>query len=120
MAQYMLSVHSVAGGGVPTMTDEEMQQSWQKITVLEEEMKSSGAWVLSARLHPPDTATVVRAAGGETLTTDGPFVEAKEHLGGFYIIAAQDLDAALGWASKVTAAVGMPIEVRPLWEAPGA
>ena len=54
------------------------------------------------------------------LFTDGPFVEAKEHLGGFYIVAAQDLDAALGWAAKVTAAVGMPIEVRPLWEAPGA
>ncbi len=119
MAQYMLSVHSVAGGARPQMTEEERQQSWRKITVLEEEMKSSGAWVLSARLHPPDTATVVRAAGGETVTTDGPFVEAKEHLGGFYIIAAQDLDAALGWASKVTAAVGMPIEVRPLWEAPG-
>ena len=76
-------------------------------------MKSAGAWVFSGRLHDPDTATVVRMSDGEVLTTDGPFVEAKEHLGGFYIIEAEDLDAALVWASKVTAAVGQPIEVRP-------
>ena len=54
-------------------------------------MKSAGAWVFSARLHA-DTATVVRSSGGEVVTTDGPFVEAKEHLGGFYIIEAADLD----------------------------
>jgi hypothetical protein len=75
-------------------------------------MKSAGAWLFSGRLHEPDTATVVRMSGGEVLTTDGPFVESKEHLGGFYIIEADDLDAALAWASKVTAAVGRPIEVR--------
>lgn len=120
MAQYMLSVHSGAGEARPQMSEEEMQQGWQKINALEEELKSSGAWVFSARLHPPDTATVVRASGGEILTTDGPFVEAKEHLGGFYLIAAPDLDAALGWAAKVTAVVGMPIEVRPLWDESGA
>ena len=64
-------------------------------------MKSAGAWVFSGRLHDADTATVVRVANGEILTTDGPFVEAREHLGGFYIIEAADLDAALGWAAKV-------------------
>lgn len=121
MAQYMLSVHTGAPEGPrPQMTEEQMQASWQAIQALEEDMKSSGAFVLSARLHPADTASVVRISDGKTLTTDGPFVEAKEHLGGFYLIAAEDLDAALGWAAKVTAAVGMPIEVRPLWEEPGA
>ena len=113
MAQYLLSVHSVEGEARDPMTDEEMQQSWKQIQVLNEELKSAGAWVFSGRLHEPDTATVVRISDGQAVTTDGPFVEAREHLGGFYIIQAEDLDAALVWASKATAAVGKPIEVRP-------
>src|SRR5881409_2166844 len=113
MAQYLLSVHSVEGEVGDPMTDEEMQQSWKQIQVLEEEMKSAGVWFFSGRLTEPDTATVVRMSGGEVLTTDGPFAESKEHLGGFYIIEAEDLDAAIAWASKTTAAVLKPIEVRP-------
>ena len=113
MPQYLLSVHSVEGEVRDPMTDEEMQQSWKQLGVLEEEMKSAGAWVFSGRLHQPDTATVVRVSGGEVVTTDGPFVESKEHLGGFYIIQAADLDAARVWASKVTAAIKVPIEVWP-------
>ena len=113
MAQYLLSVHSIEGEVREPMTDEEMQQSWKQIQVLEQELQAAGAWVFSGRLHEPDTATVVRLAGGEVVTTDGPFVESKEHLGGFYIIEAENLDAALAWASKATAAVGKPIEVRP-------
>jgi hypothetical protein len=97
------------------MTDEEMQQMMARVRALEEELKSSGAWVFSGRLHEPDTATVVRVSEGEVLTTDGPFAESKEHLGGFYIIEAGDLDAAVGWASKVTACVMQPIEVRPFF-----
>ena len=120
MARYLLSVHSVAGGGVPEMTEEEMQQGWKKINILEEEMKVGGNLLFSGRLTEPETATVVRMSGGELLTTDGPFAESKEHLGGFYIIEADDLDAALGWASKTTEAVGQPIEVRPFWEMPDA
>jgi hypothetical protein len=76
-------------------------------------MKSAGAWVFSGRLHDPDTATVVHMSNGQLLTTDGPFAESKEHLGGFYIIEAEDLDAALAWASKTTVVVRKPIEVRP-------
>jgi hypothetical protein len=114
MTQYMLSVHTVEGEARAPMTDEEMQQSWKGIQALNEELKSAGAWVFSARLHEPDTATVVRMSAGEVLTTDGPFAESKEHLGGFYLIEAEDLDAALTWASKATAAVKRPIEVRPL------
>jgi hypothetical protein len=120
MAHYMLSVHSVDGQAREPMTDEEMQGFMARIGTLEEEMKSAGAWVFSGRLHDADTATVVRVSGGELLTSDGPFVEAREHLGGFYIIRADDLDAALGWASQVTAAVNAPIEVRPLQDARGS
>jgi hypothetical protein len=113
VAQYLLSVHSVEGEVRGPMTDEEMQQSWKQIQVLNEELKSAGAWVFGGQLHEPDTATVVRLSDGEVVTTDGPFAESKEHLGGFYIIEAENLDAALAWASKATAAVGKPIEVRP-------
>jgi hypothetical protein len=113
MTRYMLSVHTVEGEVREPMSAEEMQHSWQQIGILESEMKSMGAWVFSGRLHEADTATVVRVANGELLTTDGPFAEAKEHLGGFYIINAEDLDAALAWASKVTRCIGAPIEVRP-------
>lgn len=113
MPKYLLSVHSVEGEARDPMTDEEMQQFMQRIGVLEEEMKSAGAWVFGGALHGPDTATTVRMSSGEVLTTDGPFAESKEHLGGFYILEAEDLDAALAWASKTTAAVKHPIEVRP-------
>ena len=115
MGQYLLSVHTVEGEVSDQMTHEEMQQSWKQIQVLEEELKSTGAWVFSGRLHDPDTATVVRMSAGEMLTTDGPFAESKEHLGGFYIIEAPDLDGALAWAAKVTDATRKPIEVRPFW-----
>ena len=113
MAKYLLSVHSVEGEVGDPMTEEEMQQSWKQLNILNEEIKSAGAWVFGGALHEPDTATVVRMSEGEVLTTDGPFAESKEHLGGFYIIEAEDLDAALAWASKTTAAVRKPIEVRP-------
>jgi hypothetical protein len=113
MAKYMLSVHSVEGAVADQMTQEEMQQSWKDVLTLEEEMKSAGAWVFGGALHGPDTATVVRVSDGDVLTTDGPFAESKEHLGGFYLIEASDLDAAIAWASRVTAAIKKPIEVRP-------
>ena len=119
MTQYLLSVHSVDGEAGEPMTDEEMRQSYQEVMALQAEMKSAGAWIFGGRLHEPGTATVVRMSGGEVLTTDGPFAESKEHLGGFYIIEAKDLDAALGWAAKVTAAVQHPIEVRPFWDGSG-
>jgi hypothetical protein len=119
MTRYLLSVHTVEGEARDPMTDEEMQQSYKQVLLIEEEMKSAGAWVFSGRLHVPDTATVVRQTDGDVLTTDGPFAESKEHLGGFYIIEAEDLDGALAWASKVTEAIKSPIEVRPFadWKA---
>jgi hypothetical protein len=87
---------------------------------LEREMRSTDALVYSGRLHGPETATVVSVTDRETLTTDGPFAEAKEHLGGFYIVQAGDLDEALMWAQKTSACVGRPIEVRPFFEMAGA
>ena len=113
MTHYLLSVHSVEGEARDQMTEEEMRQFMERVGVLEEEMKSAGAWVFGGALHDPDTATVARVSDNGVLTTDGPFAESKEHLGGFYIIEAEDLDAALAWASKTTAAVSKPIEVRP-------
>jgi hypothetical protein len=119
MTRYLLSVHTVEGEARDPMTDEEMQQTYKQVLLIEEEMKSAGAWVFSGRLHEPDTATVVHQSDGDVLTTDGPFAESKEHLGGFYIIEADDLDAALTWASKVTEVIKTPIEVRPFvdWKA---
>jgi hypothetical protein len=120
MAQYLLSVHSVEGEVGEQMAGEEMQQFMARVRALEEELKSSGSWVFGGRLHDSDTATVVRVSAGEVMTTDGPFAEAREHLGGFYIIEAEDLDAALGWASKTADCVMKPIEVRPFWGEPGS
>lgn len=120
MTQYLLSVHSVEGEAAEPMTGEQMQQVYQQVMDLQAEMKSAGAWVFGGRLHEPGTATVVRMSGGEMLATDGPFAESREHLGGFYIVAAEDLDAALGWASRTSAIIGAPIEVRPFQDDPGA
>jgi hypothetical protein len=120
MAKYLLSVHSVEGEARDPMTEEEMGRFMERVGVLEEEMKSAGAWLFGGALHEADTATVVRVSDGEVLTTDGPLAEAKEHLGGFYIIEAGDLDTALAWASKTAAAVSKPIEVRPFRHVSGA
>jgi hypothetical protein len=113
MARYLLSTYNVAGEAAEPMSDGDMQQMMERIGALEEEMRSAGAWVFSARLHEADTATVVRSQGGEVVTTDGPFAEAKEHLGGFYIVEADDLDAALAWGTKTSECIGRPIEVWP-------
>ena len=77
-------------------------------------MQAAGVWVFAGGLHPASTATVVRFRDDEVLTTDGPFLEGKEYLGGVNILQAPDLDAALGWARKLARAIpGVGIEVRP-------
>src|SRR6266851_6163458 len=116
MTHYLLSAHSVEGEVREPMTEAEIRRVIGQVRSLEAEMKSSGAWVFGGRLHQPDTATVVRVSEGEVMTTDGPFAESKEHLGGFYIIEAEDLDAALSWASKTADCVKTAIEVRPFWD----
>lgn len=114
MNQYLLSTYFVEGAvpGAP-MTPEEMQAFMVRVAALEAEMDASGAFLFGGGLHGPDAATVVRSSNGNHQMDDGPFTESKEHLAGFYIINADDLDAALAWAGKVVDATNHPIEVRP-------
>jgi hypothetical protein len=114
MGQYLLSTHVVEGDdpGGPR-TPEEMQAFMERVAALEDEMEATGTFVFGGALNDPDASTVLRAAEGDVVVTDGPFVEAKEHIAGFYIIDADDLDAALAWGRKVVGAIGHPIEVRP-------
>jgi hypothetical protein len=114
MGQYMLSVHSSTDVDREPMSEEQQREGYARIAGLEAEMEAAGAFLLSARLTPAPEARVVRVGGGRVSTTDGPFAETKEQLGGFYLIEAPDLATAMGWASRVTEAVGAPIEVRPL------
>lgn len=115
MNQYLLSLYEVQGQGAGAPSSpEEMQAFMGRIIALEEEMDGAGAFAFGGALHGPDAATVVSGGTGlDKVTTDGPFVEAKEHIGGFYIINADDLDAALAWAEKVVEATNHSIEVRP-------
>jgi hypothetical protein len=86
------------------------------VVAVREEMQAAGVWVFAGGLHPPSTATVLRPRGGEILTIDGPFAEGKEHVGGFSVVKAPDLDAALEWGRKLARATTLPIEVRPFKE----
>ena len=117
MTQYMLSVYDE---GVATLSEAEIQRIYADVDALNEEIKARGAWVFAGGLHPADTATVVRAKDGDVVTTDGPFAETKEQLGGFWVIEAADLDAALAWASKATVACRGAVEVRPFQDEPEA
>jgi hypothetical protein len=93
-----------------------VQKAYQDVAAFNAELLSAGAWVFGGGLHPPSTATMVRVQDGDVLITDGPFVEGKEHIGGFWVIKAGDLDAALAWAAKATEACAAPVEVRPFQE----
>src|ERR1044071_8852699 len=98
MAQYLLSIYQPVGTPPPP---ERLESIMRDVNAVRQEMQSAGVWVFAAGLHPTATATVVRVKDGDVLMTDGPFVEGKEHLGGFSIIRVPDLDAALGWAKKL-------------------
>jgi hypothetical protein len=116
MRQYLLSVHMIEGEPAPA--EEEMQRAYKAVDAFNAEVQAAGNWVFAGGLHPPATATVVRSQGGQVVTTDGPFAETKEQLGGFWVITAPDLDAALAWAAKGSEACGQPVEVRPFQEIP--
>jgi hypothetical protein len=111
MKQYLLSVYNPE-----TVPPEEIDASMRDVDALNEELRAAGAWVFAGGLHPSSTATVVRLEGDEVMITDGPFAEGKEHVGGFWVIEAPDLDAALGWGRKATHACRVPIEIRPFHE----
>jgi len=111
MTQYLMSVYYVEGEPAPPA--EQIERMYADVDALNKEMQEAGAWVFGGGLHTPDTATVVDGSNGEVVVTDGPFPEAKEQIGGFWIIEAADLDAALAWATKATVACAGPVEVRP-------
>jgi len=114
MKQYLLSVYHPENTEPPANIDQIMKD----VEAMNEELMAAGAWVFAGGLFPSSTATVVQLAGesGDVLTTDGPFAEGKEHIGGLWIIKAPDLDAELDWARKATRACRIPVEVRPFQE----
>lgn len=111
MTTYLLSV--IHESGVTALTEEEIQQSFADTGVFNEEIKASGHWVFAGGLEPVSAATVVDNVAGENIITDGPYVEAKEQLGGFWIIEAADLDEALAIAARGSKACRNAVEVRP-------
>ena len=111
MTQYLLTVVEPGGGGQPE--PEALAAIMRNVDAVDREMRDAGVWVFAGGLHPPSTATVLRPRDGEVLMTDGPFAEGKEHAGGFSIVEAPDLDAALEWGRKLARATTLPIEVRP-------
>lgn len=122
MPNYLLSVYQPEG---TPPEPETLAGIMDNVARLEKEMQEAGVWVFSGGLEAPETATVLRATGevqpngtlssDDVLLTDGPFIEAKEYLGGFTIIRADDLDEALRWGRRTAATIGLPIEVRPFY-----
>jgi hypothetical protein len=114
MKQYLLAVYPDFGDEPPA--PEAMQKIYDDVNAFNVELQGAGVWVFAGGLFPASTATVVRSEGGEVLITDGPFAETKEQIGGFWIVKAPDLDAALAWAAKGSRACAGAVEVRPFQE----
>ena len=110
VAQYLLSMIQPVG---EPPAPEALARIGTDVQAFQDELRAAGAWVFAGGLHGPETATVVRASGDEALLTDGPWIEAKEHLGGVVVLTAPDLDAALEWGRKASRATTLPVEVRP-------
>jgi hypothetical protein len=113
MKQYLISLYQPDG---PPPAPEVLDKIMADVEAIRAELKDAGSWVFSGGLHSPSTATVLRPKDGDVLVTDGPFAEGKEHLGGFTILKAPDLDAALAWGRRYALATGLPIEVRPFYD----
>jgi hypothetical protein len=111
MPEYMLSVHHSEGDPMPS--GEEMQRAFEEVDAFNSRLQEAGVWVFAGGLMPIETATTVDNSGGEEIVVDGPFAETKEWLGGFWIITAPDLDAALRWAQEGSRACAGKVEVRP-------
>jgi hypothetical protein len=112
MTQYLLSVHMVEGEDAYASEDE-MQEAFKAVDAFNQELQAKGAWVFAGGLQPIDTATTVDGTGTDVVITDGPFAESKEQIGGFWVIEASDLDVALDWAARGSAACKGKVEVRP-------
>jgi hypothetical protein len=109
--QYLLSVYQPDGDPPPP---EVLDPIMRNLDAVNAELRAAGAWVFAGGLYPASTATVVRLKDGDSLMTDGPYIEGKEHIGGFTVIQAPDLDSALEWGRKMARAITLPIEVRPM------
>src|SRR5438105_4209895 len=105
MQQYLLSIIQPDAPPPPEVMAR-MPEIMANVNALVEEAKAGGSWVFNGSLHAPSTSTVVRFQHGDLLLTDGPYLESKEHIGGFLIIRAPDLDAALEWGRKLAGVLG--------------
>ena len=111
--QYMLLIYGDQNGW-QSRTEEENNQLMQDYYQFTEDLQKSGSMVAGDALEPTQTATTVRVRNDETLTTDGPFAETREQLGGYYLVEAKDLDTAIGIAARIPGAKTGSIEVRPV------
>ena len=116
MTQYLLSVFMTDDDETPT--GEELDRLYKQVDDFNERVRSAGAWVFAGGLQPIEAATTVDGTQPEPIVTDGPFAESKEYLGGFWVIEAPDLDAALTWAKEGSAACAGKVEVRPFEDMP--
>ncbi len=119
MTQYLLSVHG-SEDGYAQITPETMQEMFAAVDAFNTKVREAGIWVFAGGLEPAETATVVDGQGDAPVMTDGPYLETKEHLGGFWIIDVPDLDEALRWAAEGSKACGGKVEVRPFQAEPEA
>ncbi len=113
MAQYLMSVWHDEVYEDNDFDDPETQRLFAQVDAYNKAIETAGVWVFGGGLQPNTTATVLRAADGQVSMTDGPYAESKEQMGGFWVIDAPDLDAALDWAAKASAACEGPVELRP-------
>ena len=116
MTQYLLSVYMSGDEQAPSA--EEMDRIYKAVDDFNDKVRSEGAWVFAGGLEPIEAATTVDGTKSEPIVTDGPFAESKEYLGGFWVIEAPDLDAALTWAKEGSAACAGKVEVRPFQPEP--
>jgi hypothetical protein len=116
MTQYLMSVYYE--DGVEQPAPDVMEQMFADVNALNDKMTDAGIWVFGGGLETPDNSKVVDGASGNVVVTDGPFPEAKEQIGGFWVIEAEDLDTALEWAKQATIACQGPVEVRPFQDEP--
>lgn len=114
MPNYLLTVVEPSTG--PGPTPDRLDRIMKDVDAVHREMQDAGIWVFGGGLHPPASATTLRPRNGDVLVIDGPFVEGKEHVGGFSVVDVPDLDAALHWGRKLVAATTIPIEIRPFYD----
>src|SRR5262245_44114357 len=110
MTNYLLTIVQPDGPAPPPAA---LEKIMREVGAVMQELKQRGAWVFNGGLAPPSTATVVKLKDGDLVLTDGPYLEGKEHIGGFVVVQTADLDGALEWARKFARVITLPIEVRP-------